>query len=124
MAHFAKLDENNIVIDVNVVSNDVVQNKSFPESEPLGVTFLSEWSNGFSNWKQTSYSASFRKNYAGIGFTYDANLDAFIPPQPYPSWTLNSEMCKWEAPVPYPTDGKTYVWNEPTFSWVLVETQP
>lgn len=120
MAHFAKLDENNIVIDVNVISNDVVYNFPFPESEPPGVAFLKEWSGGYENWKQTSYNANFRKNYAGPGFTYDATLDAFIPPKPYPSWLLNTDTCQWDPPIPYPNDGKIYYWDEETESWVEV----
>ena len=118
MAHFAKLDANNIVIDVNVVNNDTIENLPFPESEPIGVTFLIEWSGGYLNWKQTSYNAKFRKNYAGIGFTYDSVLDAFIPPKPYSSWLLDEQTCLWIAPTPYPNDGKLYVWDETTLTWV------
>ena len=73
------------------------------------------------NWKQTSYNGTIRKNYAGIGFKYDVRLDAFISPKPYPSWLLNEETCRWEAPVPYPNDGKLYRWNEQTLSWDLSE---
>lgn len=120
MAHFAKLDDNNIVLEVNVVANAVVNDLSFPNSEPLGVAFLTQWSGGHTNWKQTSYTASFRKNYAGSGYTYDPVLDAFIAPKPYPSWLLNTSTCQWEAPIPYPNDGKGYVWNETTQSWVLI----
>lgn len=117
MAHFAKLDENNVVIEVNVVSNEVVNNLSFPDSEPLGIAFLTEWSGEHSNWKQTSYSKSFRKNFAGIGMTYRSDIDAFIYAQPYPSWVLNDNAL-WEAPIPYPNDGKLYGWNEETQVWV------
>jgi hypothetical protein len=120
MAHFAKLDDQNIVLDVNVVNNETVGNLPFPESEPVGVAFLTDWSGGYSNWKQTSYNASFRKNYAGIGYTYDSVLDAFIAPKPYPSWLLNTETCQWQAPIPYPTDGKQYYWNEDTQQWVEI----
>lgn len=119
MSHFAKLDDNNIVIEVNVVSNDVINNLPFPESEPIGVEFLTTWSNGYTNWKQTSYNATFRKHYAGIGFTYNSTLDAFIRPQPYPSWSLDENTCDWIAPIPYPTDDKFYNWDELTQSWVL-----
>ena len=118
MAHFAKLDENNIVLEVNVVSNDTINNLPFPESEPVGVQFLTEWSGGYTNWKQTSYSGSFRKNYAGVGYAYDSVLDAFVPPKPYPSWLLNTNTAQWEAPVPYPNDGGMYEWDEQTKSWV------
>ena len=118
MAHFAKLDENNVVLEVNVVSNETINNLSFPESEPLGVAFLTQWSGGHTNWKQTSYNANFRKNYAGIGSTYDSVLDAFVAPKPFPSWLLNTDTALWQAPVPYPTDGKFYDWNEETQQWV------
>ena len=118
MAHFVKLDNNNIVIDGTVVNNNVINNLPFPESEPLGIAFLTEWSGGYTNWKQTSYNKSFRKNYAGIGFTYDQNLDAFIPEKPYPSWLLNTNTCQWEPPTPYPSDGNVYTWDEATQSWV------
>ena len=120
MAHFAKLDNQNIVLDVNVVNNETINNLPFPESEPVGVAFLTDWSGGYTNWKQTSYNANFRKNYAGIGYTYDAVLDAFIAPKPYPSWLLNTTTCQWNAPIPYPADGKMYSWDEETQSWVEV----
>ena len=118
MAHFAKLNDQNIVLDVNVVNNETINNLPFPESEPVGVAFLTEWSGGYTNWKQTSYNANFRKNYAGIGYTYDSVLDAFIAPKPFPSWLLNTTTCQWQAPIPYPTDGKIYSWNEDTQQWV------
>lgn len=116
MAHFAKLNENSVVVDVNVVSNEVINNLPFPDSEPLGIEFLTALT-GYSNWKQTSYNVSFRKNYAGINFTYDSQRDAFIPPKPYPSWVLNENTCQYESPVPYPNDGKPYKWDEITLSW-------
>ena len=118
MAHFAKLDENNVVLDVNVVDNNTVNNLPFPESEPVGVLFLTSWSGGYTNWKQTSYNGSFRVNYAGIGFTYDPVLDAFIAPKPFPSWLLNTNTCQWQSPAPYPNDGNLYIWDEATQSWV------
>ena len=120
MGYFAKLNDSNIVIDMAGVDNAVMDNLPFPESEPLGIAFLTEWSGGYTNWKQTSYNKSFRKNYAGIGFTYDQNLDAFIPEKPYPSWLLNINTCQWQAPVPYPNDQKPYIWDEATQSWVQV----
>jgi len=120
MANFAKLNDQNIVIDVNAVANAVIDDLPFPESEPVGVAFLTEWSGGYTNWKQTSYNANFRKNLAGIGYTYDAALDAFVPPKPFPSWLLNTEICRWQAPTPYPSDGKLYSWDEATQSWVEV----
>jgi hypothetical protein len=118
MANFAKLDDQNIVIDVNAVANAVIDDLPFPESEPVGIAFLTEWSSGYTNWKQTSYNGNFRKNLAGIGYTYDSTLDAFIAPKPYQSWLLNTNTCQWQAPVPYPTDGKNYYWNEETQQWV------
>lgn len=120
MAHFAKLDENNIVLEVNVVSNDVLDSSREEES---GIEFLTEWSGGYINWKQTSYNGNIRKNYAGIGYTYDEARDAFIPPKPFDSWILNEETCLWEAPSPMPNDGKIYDWDESTQSWVEVEIQ-
>lgn len=121
MAHFAKMDDNNIVVDVNVVNNSDINDLSFPESEPVGIAFLTQWSGGYANWRQTSYNANFRKNYAGIGFIYDTVLDAFIPAKPYSSWLLNTTACQWEAPVPYPTDGNQYYWDEAEQSWTTVE---
>lgn len=120
MAHFAKLNENNVVLEVNVVNNETINNLPFPESEPVGVAFLTEWSGGYSNWKQTSYNANFRKNYAGLGYTYDPVIDAFIPSKPYPSWLLNTNTAQWEPPIPYPSDGKQYQWDENTQSWVEI----
>jgi len=120
MASFAQLNENSIVIDVIVVNNDTIDNLPFPESEPVGVAFCQSLYGSTTIWKQTSYNANFRKNFAGLGYTYDPVLDAFIPPQPYPSWLLNTTTCQWQAPVPYPNDGKRYVWDETTQSWVVI----
>ena len=120
MAHFAKLDANNIVIEVNVVDNDKLLDAHNVEREEIGVAFLVQWSGGYTNWKQTSYNNNFRKNYAGVGFTYDVVRDAFIAPQNFPSWILNETTCRWESPVPYPNDGKEYSWDEATTSWVEV----
>jgi hypothetical protein len=80
MGHFVKLDDQNVVTDVIVVNNETLNNLPFPDSEPVGVAFLIEWSGGYTNWKQTSYNANFRKKYAGIGYTYDPSLDEFVPP--------------------------------------------
>jgi len=118
MASFAKLNDQNVVINVIAVANAVINDLPFPESEPLGVAFLTEWSGGYTNWKQTSYNANFRKNFAGIGYTYDAALDAFIAPSPYPSWLLNLDTCQWEPPTPRPTDEKLYSWDEEIQQWV------
>ncbi len=117
MAHFAKLDENNVVLKVNTVNNDVLNPSNEEES---GIAFLTEWSGGYSNWKQTSYNKTFRKNYAGVGYIYDAERDAFIAPQPWASWTLNEATCQWDSPIPYPTDGKYYGWFEPNQEWIEV----
>lgn len=124
MAHFAELDDNNIVLQVIVVNNETVENKSFPESEPIGIAFCRSLYGQNTFWKQTSYNNTFRKHYAGIGYRYDVDLDAFIPPKPYPSWLLNTDTANWEPPVPYPNDGKVYSWVEATQSWILVEPQP
>ncbi len=120
MAHFAKLDDNNIVIDVNVVNNEVLD----PDNEEnSGIAFLTSWSGGYLNWKQTSYNANFRKNYAGIGYSYDPDRDAFIPPKPYSSWTLNEFTCKWDPPTPHPEDGRIYQWIEEDLNWQPVENE-
>ena len=97
MSHFAKINSSNIVTEVIVAEQD------FINSGAVGDSFL---------WVQTSYNGNFRKNYAGIGMTYDKTRDAFIPPQPYPSWTLVEETCLWEAPITYPDDDKMYHWDE------------
>ena len=117
MAHFAKLDENNVVLEVIVVDNEVLKDEQGDEQEALGLAWLVQWSGGHTNWKQTSYNNNFRKNYAGIGYKYDPTLDAFITLQPYPSWTFNADRCDWDPPAPYPNDGKKYDWNEATQSW-------
>jgi hypothetical protein len=101
MAHFAKIDENNIVTQVVVVDN---------KEKILGGT-----------WKQTSYNGNMRKNYAGIGYTYRADIDAFVPPKPFPSWLLNAD-AQWEPPVAMPTDGQMYTWDEENINWILTNT--
>ena len=125
MAHFAKLNNDNIVIDVQSVHNDTATD------EAAGITFLNNLYGTSDTWKQTSYNTKggvhllggtpFRKNYAGIGDTYDQTRDAFISPKPYSSWTLNETTCLWDAPVAMPDDGKYYIWNEDTTSWDLQE---
>ena len=122
MAHFAKLGNGNVVEQVLVVSNDVAT------SESAGENFLNNLYGTSDTWKQTSYNTHggthklggtpFRKNYASVGGTYDADKDAFIPAQPYNSWTLNNDTCLWEAPVDIPNDGKAYLWDEASTSWV------
>ena len=115
MAHFTKLGTGNIVEKVEVVSNDIAT------TEQAGVDFLNTLYNTRDVWKQTSYNATIRKNFAGINYKYDETKDAFIPPKPYNSWTLNETTCRWEAPVAYPTDGQNYTWNETNQTWDLVE---
>jgi hypothetical protein len=116
MAHFAQLDDNNVVTQVIVVANEELLLDGV-ETEAKGVIFCKSLFGEDTKWKQTSYNGNIRKNYAGIGYTYDVNRDAFIAPQPFPSWILNEDTCRWDAPVPYPTDGKMYTWNEATLSW-------
>jgi hypothetical protein len=118
MAHFAELDSNNVVLRVVVVANKDTADADGVEKEYIGAAFCESLLGGI--WKQTSYNGNIRKNYAGIGYTYDETLDAFLAPQPYPSWVLD-ENAQWQAPVPYPTDGKNYSWDEATQSWVEVE---
>lgn len=114
MAHFAKIDENNIVLEVIVVNNDNLIENGI-ELESKGIEFCQSLFGG--NWKQTSYNGNFRKNYAGIGYIYDAERDAFIEPKPFNSWILNEETCKWESPSPMPNDNSFYVWNEDNQTW-------
>jgi hypothetical protein len=116
MAHFAKLDENNIVLAVHVVNNEVITVDGV-ESEQAGIDFLIGLY-GHTYWKQCSYNGSIRKNYPGTGFTYDASRDAFISEKPFPSWNLNEITCRWEAPIAQPVDGKMYSWDESNQSWV------
>jgi hypothetical protein len=118
MAHFAQLNEENLVTQVIVVANQDTADQDGVENEAIGIEFCTNLLGG--TWKQTSYNANIRKNYAGVGYKYDAALDAFIPPQPFASWTLNNETAQWEAPTPYPTDDKRYTWDEETTSWVEV----
>jgi len=115
MAHFSKLDNNNVVIQVVTVSNEVITDENGVEQEQLGVDFLNDLYKTSDNWKQTSYNFNFRKNFGGIGTTYDSDKDAFIPQKPFEGWTLNNSTCKWEAPIPYPDDGERYVWLEEVY---------
>lgn len=122
MAHFAQLDADNRVIQVIVVNNDEIGNLPFPDSEPLGMAFCKMLFGIETRWAQTSYNASFRYNYAGIGFSFDEAASpsgAFIAPQPFPSWTLNGSY-QWEPPVPYPSDGKIYSWDEKEQNWTEI----
>jgi hypothetical protein len=119
MAHFAELDTNNVVLRVVVVSNKDTSDANGVEKEYIGAAFCERIFGG--NWKQTSYNKNFRKNYAGIGYTYDQTIDAFISPKPYPSWLLDTNTAQWQAPAPMPTDGKMYSWDEPSQTWVEVQ---
>ena len=121
MAHFAQLDENNVVTQVIVVANDELLLDGV-ESEAKGVIFCKSLFGEDSKWVQTSYNATIRKNYAGVGFKYDSALDAFIAPKPFDSWTLDEDTAQWEAPTPYPTDGKIYYWSEDDLTWLEVPT--
>jgi len=124
MAHFAELDSNNVVLRVIVVSNPDTSTAQGEEKESIGIAFCERLLGG--TWVKTSYNARIRKNYAGIGYTYDKDKDAFIPPKPYASWVLNESTCLWNAPVAMPSDvgqgdpPKMYTWNENTTSWDLV----
>lgn len=117
MAHFARMN-GNIVETVIVINNETLGNLEFPESESVGVEFCQSLYGSDTVWKQTSYNGNFRKNYAGLGYIYDPDLDAFIPPQPYPSWILNLKTCLWEAPTPMPQTNDLWFWNEETVSWI------
>jgi len=117
MAHFAQLDSNNVVIQVIVVDNKDTADAYGTEKEHIGAAFCERVLGG--TWKQTSYNGNKRKNYAGIGYTYREDIDAFVPPQPYASWVLNAN-AQWEAPTPMPTDGQMYSWDEATTSWILL----
>ena len=123
MAHFAKLNSDNIVLTIEVVSDDIAT------TEQAGVNFLNNLYGTSDVWKQTSYNTRggvhqlgetpFRKNYAGIGYEYNQTRDAFISPKPFNSWILNEETCLWEAPVAKPDDNKEYEWNEDNQTWDL-----
>ena len=138
MAHFAKISDDNRVLSVEVIDDSILLDDSNVEQESLGIAFLTEI-HGWSNWKQTSYntkegkhydennqessdqSKSFRKNYASVGFTWDATRNAFYAPKPYDSWILNENTCIWEAPVAYPSDeNNQYSWNETDQTWDII----
>jgi hypothetical protein len=132
MAHFAKLGkENKVIKRITVHNNELLVDGV--ENEQKGIDFINNLFKTNDVWKQTSYNTRggvhrldgtpFRKNYAGTGYKYDQSRDAFIPKQPYPSWTLNEDTCQWEAPVAYPDDGKMYNWNEEITNWDLIVTE-
>jgi hypothetical protein len=133
MAYFAKLGTENIVEIVISINNAVITDANGIEQEQLGVDFINKLYNTKDDWKQTSYNTNagvhklggtpFRKNHAGIGYTYDETRDAFIPPKPYNSWILNEQTCNWDAPVAYPVDSNInniYTWNEEILNWELI----
>ena len=130
MASFAKIGLNNKVIEVLSVVNEVLHDSNRIEREDIGIDFLTKLT-GYPVWKQTSYNTHggvhssggipLRKNHAGIGYTYDEDRDAFIPPKPFNSWILNESTCLWESPIPYPQDNNKYIWNEQNQSWDLIE---
>jgi hypothetical protein len=120
MAHFAELDENNRVLRVIVVSNADNSNSNGEEDESVGAAFCNRLLGG--RWIQTSYNARIRKNYAGIGYTYNNELDAFVPPQPFSAWILNQETVQWEPPVPLPDDGQRYTWDNESVSWKVLDS--
>jgi len=130
MASFAKLNSENIVTTVVSVVNDVLKDSNGVEQESIGINFLKTlYNEPNAIWKQTSYNTKagvhtedgipLRKNHAGIGYVYDSQRDAFIPPKTYNSWILNESTCNWDAPIPMPTDGQRYSWNEETQNWTL-----
>jgi hypothetical protein len=114
MAHFAELDANNVVLRVIVIDNKDTADANGVEKEHIGAAFCERLFGG--NWKQTSYNGNIRKHYAGAGFTYNADIDAFVPPQPFSSWTLDDD-ANWQPPVAMPTDGGRYSWNEANQAW-------
>jgi len=133
MAHFAKLNSDNIVIAIHVVDNNVLLDENGVEQESKGISYLQEI-HGWLDWKQTSYNTAggqhrlegtpFRKNYAGIGFKYDSSKDAFIPPKPnFDSWVLNEDTCLWESPVgnPVPNDDYIQRWDEDNLRWIATD---
>ena len=126
MAHFAELNQNNEVLRVIVVANEDTSDQNGVEDETIGIAFCKKLFGSNTNWRQTSYNGNFRKRYAGIGYTYNEQLDAFIPPKAYPSWVLNEETAEWEAPIPVPEltqeeiDSLSfYRWDEDSQSWIL-----
>ena len=117
MAHFAKLDANNVVEKVIVVANEDTADSAGVETESIGVAFCQKLLGASTNWKQTSYNGNFRGNYAGIGYTYDAENDVFIAPKPFSKWVLDETKWVWKAPTDYPDDGKSYTWNDNKGEW-------
>lgn len=122
MANFAKVDPHSGRVSyVIVIADSDCGGGNYPDSEPIGQSFINNALKFPGLWKQTSYNGNFRQRLAGIDGTYDFDLDKFLPPKPYNSWTLNPNTYDWDPPVPYPTDGQNYDWNESTLSWDLVQ---
>jgi len=129
MAHFAEIDENNTVLRVIVIDNNDITDINGNESEEIGAAFCKKLFGADTNWKQTSYNKTFRTHFAGSGFLYNEELDSFIPPQPFPSWTLNTDTCNWESPLSEPENSKNqyHYWDEDmhqadnTTGWVVRE---
>lgn len=126
MAHFASLDENNVILQVVVVGNDDINNLPFPQSEPVGIEFLEKIIPG-QRWAQTSYNGNFRCRFAGIGYTFHPQSTAtpyggFAEPKVYSDWVWDDSVCNWVPPVPYPADGEVYYWDEQIHNWVLIPT--
>lgn len=122
MAHFAQIDENNIVTQVIVIDQETINTGHFGDPNSFVQTsYNTRGGVHYGQDGQPDNGVALRKNYAGIGYIYDSQRDAFYAPQPYNSWTLNEETCYWEAPTPMPIDGKTYNWDEDTTSWVEVQ---
>ena len=115
MAHFAELGENNVVLRVIVVADRDTMDAEGQEVESIGAEFCRRLLGGV--WKKTSYNGRIRKNYAGEGYVYDSARDAFIAPKPFASWVLDEDTCRWQAPVPYPSDGELHFWNEEAGNW-------
>lgn len=121
MAHFAKVNDEWVVEQVIVVNNKVLLNEDGIECDWLGEQFCQQLYGVDTKWIQTSYNGNKYKNFAGIGYTFDPDRNAFIPPAPYPSWNLNEDTCQWESPVPYPDDGQQYSWNESAQQWNVIQ---
>lgn len=119
MAYFAELDQNNVVLRVVAVNNNDVKDVNGNENEQVGILFCKKLFGHNTTWIQTSFNGRIRKRFAPVNGTYDSQLDAFIFAKPYPSWVLNQDL-EWTAPIPYPTDGKRYNWDETTQSWVEI----
>jgi hypothetical protein len=120
MAHFARIN-NGIVEQVIVINNTELLDENGDEQESLGIAFCQTLFGASTDWKQTSYHGNIRKNFAGVGYMFDADRDAFIAPKPYDSWVLNEETCRWIAPIPYPADCNGCYWDEDTLSWMQSE---